>query len=148
MHSDLISQKVFTTLFCKSQFPNQSVHVSFIIINIRDKLTDLCGDRLLQNDCINTFCEKRTLFPKSCFPNPDPQALSHHHQSRESAVRAEKACTSNSTLYTKHPAPYTLHHHTPYSLHPTTYTLRHTPYTLHPSPYTLHPTPHTLHYQP
>ena len=29
--------------FCKSQFPHESVNLSFIITNIKNKLTDLCG---------------------------------------------------------------------------------------------------------
>jgi len=37
---DFISQKVFIKSFCKSQFPQKSVNVSFIIT----KLTDLCGN--------------------------------------------------------------------------------------------------------
>ena len=39
----LISQKVFTKSFCKSQFPHKSVNVSFIITNFDNTLTDLCG---------------------------------------------------------------------------------------------------------
>ena len=32
-------------------------HVSFIDTNIKNKLTDLCGNSLLQNDLIGSFCE-------------------------------------------------------------------------------------------
>jgi hypothetical protein len=28
---------------------------------MKNKLTDLCGDRLLQNDVINTFCERKAV---------------------------------------------------------------------------------------
>ena len=28
--------------------------------DIKNKLTDLCGNGLLPNDCINVFCEKRS----------------------------------------------------------------------------------------
>ena len=58
-----ISQKVFIKLFRKVQFPHQSVNLSFTFTNIKNKLTDLCGDPLLQNDCMNTFGEiKITIF--------------------------------------------------------------------------------------
>ena len=50
-------QKVFTTSFCKCQFPHKFVNLSFIITNINNKLTDLCGNYLLENDLINAFCE-------------------------------------------------------------------------------------------
>ena len=38
-----IPQKVLIKLFCKSQFPHKSVNLSFIITNIKIKLTDFCG---------------------------------------------------------------------------------------------------------
>ena len=40
----LISQKVFIKSFCNSRFPHKSVNLSFIITNIKNKLTDVCGD--------------------------------------------------------------------------------------------------------
>ena len=40
----IISQKVFIKSFGKSQFPHKSANVSFIITNIKNKLTDLCGN--------------------------------------------------------------------------------------------------------
>ena len=39
-----ISHKVFLKSFCRSQFPHKSVNLSFIITNIKNKLTDLCGN--------------------------------------------------------------------------------------------------------
>ena len=33
-----------TKSFCKSQFPHKSVNLSFIIADINDKLTNLCGN--------------------------------------------------------------------------------------------------------
>ena len=54
---DFISQKVFIRSFCKSQFPHKSVHLSLITTNTKNKLTNLCGNRLLQNDFVNTFRE-------------------------------------------------------------------------------------------
>jgi hypothetical protein len=36
---------------------NKFVNVSFTSTNIKNKLTDLCGNRLLQNDFNNTLCE-------------------------------------------------------------------------------------------
>ena len=42
--------------FCKRQFPHTFFNVSFLWVMIKDKLTDLCGNWHLQNNCINTFC--------------------------------------------------------------------------------------------
>jgi len=53
----LISQKVITKSFCKCQFPHKLVNLFFILVMIKDQLTDLCGDLPLQNDFMNTFCE-------------------------------------------------------------------------------------------
>ena len=53
----LILQKVYIKSFRKSQFPDKSVNLSFIITNMHSKLTDLCGNRFLQCDFMNTFCE-------------------------------------------------------------------------------------------
>jgi len=53
----ILSQAVFIKSFCKSQVPHKSVNLSFIITNVKNKLTDLCGNGLLKNDFINTFCE-------------------------------------------------------------------------------------------
>ena len=63
-HSNLshrkISQKVFIKTFCKGQCPHKSVNSFLILVIIKDKLTDLCGNRPLQSDLIDTFCEIRT----------------------------------------------------------------------------------------
>ena len=53
----LISQKVFVGSFCKSQFRHKLDNFFFVIVIIKDKLTDLCGNWLLKNDITNTFCE-------------------------------------------------------------------------------------------
>ena len=37
-------------LFCKSQFPHKFVKSSFIIAKLKNKLTNFCKNRLLQND--------------------------------------------------------------------------------------------------
>jgi hypothetical protein len=42
----LISQKVFTTSFCISQFPHKLVNLVFILVTIKDKKTDLSGNQL------------------------------------------------------------------------------------------------------
>ena len=39
---DLISHKDPLTLFLKSQLPHKFVNVSFIITDVKNKLTDLC----------------------------------------------------------------------------------------------------------
>jgi len=55
--STFVLQKVFIQSFCKGQFPHKFVNLSFIITNMENKLTDLWGNWLLQNDYINTSCE-------------------------------------------------------------------------------------------
>ena len=54
---NLISQKVYIKLFRTSQSSHKPVNLSFIINNTNDKLTNLCGNRLLRNGLINTLCE-------------------------------------------------------------------------------------------
>ena len=49
--------KVFSKSFCKSQFPHESVNLSFILVMIKDQLMDLCGYGLVQNELINSFDE-------------------------------------------------------------------------------------------
>ena len=44
-----ISHRVFLKSFCKGQHPHQSVDTFFILAMMQDKLTDLWGNRLLQN---------------------------------------------------------------------------------------------------
>ena len=58
----LVSHKVFSRLFCESQLPHKSVNVFFIISNVTNNLKNLCGNWLLQNDFINTFCEINCLW--------------------------------------------------------------------------------------
>ena len=43
------------TCSCKSQFSHEPVNLSLIIANMKNKVTNLCGNRLLNNDFINTF---------------------------------------------------------------------------------------------
>ena len=57
MKYNIFFQKVVIKLFCKSQFSHRSVNLFFISVTIKDKLADLCGNQLLKNDVINTFCE-------------------------------------------------------------------------------------------
>ena len=48
---------MFIKLFSKSQFPHKSVDLSFILVIIKDKSTDLCSNYLLQKHFVNTSCE-------------------------------------------------------------------------------------------
>ena len=50
---------MFITSFSKSQFPHKRVNLSFIITDMNNQLTDLCGNWLLQNDFENTLSEIR-----------------------------------------------------------------------------------------
>ena len=45
----------FMKSFCKSQFPHESVNFFFMLVAMKERVTDLCGNRLLQNDLINTL---------------------------------------------------------------------------------------------
>ena len=54
---DFISQTAFRKSFCKSQFPHKSVNLFFIVTDMKNKLTDFCGNWLVQNDISKTFCE-------------------------------------------------------------------------------------------
>jgi len=49
-----ITQSVFK-VFCKSQFPHTFVNSFFMLVIVKDKLTNLCGNWLLQNDFVNTL---------------------------------------------------------------------------------------------
>ena len=40
---DLISHKVFVKSFCKRQFPYKPINLFFILVIVKDKLTDLRG---------------------------------------------------------------------------------------------------------
>ena len=53
-----LSESVYGVVL-KSLFHHTAVNVSFIVTNMNNKLTDLWGNSLLQNDFINTFCEIR-----------------------------------------------------------------------------------------
>ena len=39
-----VSHRVISKSFCRSQFPHKSVNSSFTITDIKNKLTDLCGN--------------------------------------------------------------------------------------------------------
>jgi hypothetical protein len=56
---------VFLKLFCKSQVPHKSVNLFFILVAVKDKLTDLWGSWLLQNDFYNTLSEVRVCKTKT-----------------------------------------------------------------------------------
>ena len=64
---ELISLKVFVKSFCRSQFPHKSVNLCFIITNTKDELTNLCGNRLLQNALMQILSLKSIC--KSQFPH-------------------------------------------------------------------------------
>ena len=50
---------MFLTSFCKSQLPHKSVYVFFILVIVKDELTDLWRGGLPQNDFSDTLCEIR-----------------------------------------------------------------------------------------
>ena len=52
---------MFLTFFCIGQLPHRSVNLSFTVASIKNKLTDLFGNRLLQNESQNILCEIKVL---------------------------------------------------------------------------------------
>ena len=48
-----ILQKAFIKSFWESQFTHKSVNSFLILVLIKDKLTDLCRNELVQNNFIN-----------------------------------------------------------------------------------------------
>ena len=52
--------KVFLKSFCDNQFPHKIVNAFFILVIVKDKLTDLRGSWLLQNSFRNTLYEITT----------------------------------------------------------------------------------------
>ena len=65
--NEIISHEVFLKSFRKSHFPHKSVNLFFILVMVKDKLTDLWGSRLLQNDFKHTLCKIRE---KLAVPSP------------------------------------------------------------------------------
>ena len=59
LRRDFIQHKMILKSFCKSQFPQKIVNLFFTLVMVKAKFTDLCGNRLLQDDFMNTFCEMR-----------------------------------------------------------------------------------------
>ena len=54
-----ISHKELTNLFCESQSPHKLVNLFFILVKVKDKLTDLWVRCILENNIIKTLCETR-----------------------------------------------------------------------------------------
>jgi len=50
-----ILQRVSMKSFGKDQFPHKSIDLFFILVMIKNKLMDFCGNFLLQNDFLITF---------------------------------------------------------------------------------------------
>ena len=53
--ADIVSHKVFSMSFCKSQFPHKPVNPFFTLVIVKDTLTDLWRSRHLQNEIENTL---------------------------------------------------------------------------------------------
>jgi len=56
---DFILHHVCLRSFCRIQLPHKSVNLLFTITNMKNKLTDLCGNGLFQNDLKSTLSEMR-----------------------------------------------------------------------------------------
>ena len=61
--STLISHRVFILSICRSRPPHKSINLSYTIIDIKDELTDWCGNGLLQNVVANNLCEMNSVTP-------------------------------------------------------------------------------------
>jgi len=53
-----LTQSVFKVVV-QTSIPTQSVNLFFLLVTVKDELTDLWGCRLVQNDFKNTLCEIR-----------------------------------------------------------------------------------------
>ena len=62
---EFISHKILLKSCCKSQFLQKFVDLFFISVIIKNTLTHLCGNGLLQNDLINIFFEMSALLHES-----------------------------------------------------------------------------------
>ena len=62
---NLIAHKVFSKVFRKSLFPHKSVKFFFILVTVKDKLTDLWGNRLLHNFFKNTVREIKSFWDRA-----------------------------------------------------------------------------------
>ena len=102
--SDFITHKVFLKSFCRSQLLHTSVSLSFAITNMKDKLAYLCGNRLLQNNFMNTFCcaaeierQKDTeLLQRERQPERDRERQGHRDRQRETQSNSgDCTCTQN-----------------------------------------------------
>ena len=121
----LIWKKVLTMSFWKSHTLHKSVNLLFIIANVKDKLINLYGNWLLQNDFLKTKCETRSV------PQETPSPSVASEQSSARSLPQPK---------TLNPEPYHLKSQLS-TLNPQPSTLNPQPYTLNPQPYALNPTP-------
>ena len=55
-----LSESVYNVVV-QNLIPAKNVNLSFIVTDIKNKLTDLCGSRLLPDDFMNTLCEIKVL---------------------------------------------------------------------------------------
>ena len=85
----LIPQGVFIMSFCRSQLPHKSVNLLSITTDINDKLTNSCGNRLLQNDFINIFCE-------TSLPSPEQSLAGYPTCRRPPSTHRDTATTPES----------------------------------------------------
>ena len=68
----LISYKVVSKTFCRSQLPRNSFNMSFANSDLDNTLPDLCGNWLLKTDVKNALCEIKSegLLDHSLAPLP------------------------------------------------------------------------------
>ena len=154
----LISQRVFGRSLCKSRFSHKYVHLFSILVMMKDTLTGLCGNWLLQIDFINTFCEVSpyllaesedhfsSKFGKVTWPSLHHiRSLSKSHETnwlwkKGSYFTVRNIWTLNWTL--ENPQPWTLNYQR-MTMHPIPYNSN--PQTSNPEPDTLNPASCTLH---
>ena len=100
--STLISHRLFLESFCRSQFPHKSVNLSFTITNIKNNMTDLRGNWVLQNDLKNTLCEINSGRDLDCLVVVDAPDLEDEKGPQGWAVRG----TRDPHCYPVHPVTF------------------------------------------
>ena len=84
---------MFIKWFRKSQFPHKSVKLFLMLVILKDKLTDLCRNRLLQDNFMNTFCKIRmhtSTHARACFWSRLGSAASKLHSRNPKGPPAAK----------------------------------------------------------
>ena len=86
-----LTESVYEVIF-KSPFPHKSVNSSFIITNMNNQLTDLCGNWLLPNNVMNTLRERRSWWWCTSHEGPWRSANPFQHLFSTSVAIQKRCC--------------------------------------------------------